>query len=361
MKFLRNIFRIRFWLAFLTIIALTGMVLSYLSVNIHPETIPWIPIFGLGYPIILLGTILLLVIWTVMKSKWSIAIIVILLIGWNYHFRTFSFGSPDKNKNASTELIVQSYNVHLFDAFNSNKTTRAENKEQMINYLENSNADVICLQEFFQNDYKTKNELEQFQKRIGTKFHYSRGTQTRRDQLFGVALFSKHKIIENGEVSFSQLNTTNNYCIYADIVKEKDTFRVYNIHLQSISLSNLDESNSIEEKIEATTKQILKAMPYRANQAQKVVNHIKNSPYPVIACGDFNDPPMSYTYSVFYDELEDAFRNSSKGIGRTYAGKLPAGRIDYIFHSETLGVKKFAIQEDDPSDHFGISCTLFKK
>lgn len=70
---------------------------------------------------------------------------------------------------------------------------------------------------------------------------------------------------------------------------------------------------------------------------------------------------MSYTYSVFYNELEDAFRNSSKGIGRTYAGKLPAGRIDYIFHSESLGVKKFAIQEDNPSDHYGISCTLFKK
>lgn len=361
MKLLRNIFRLRLWLGFLTIVALSGLILSYLSVNIHPEKLVWLSIFGLTYPITLLCTLFLLFIWLLMKSKWSIAILIVLISGWNYHFRTFSIGSPDENKNTATELRVQSYNVHLFDVFNPSKTERNLNKEKMLNYLENSNADVFCLQEFYQEDAHSIKFNKLLQKRIGTKHHYKRFTRTKRNQSFGVALFSKHRIIEKGEVSFSQLSTTNNYCIYADIVKEKDTFRVYNIHLQSISLGKIGETNSLEEKIEATTKQILKAMPYRANQAEKVVNHIKNSPYPVIACGDFNDPPMSYTYSVFYEELEDAFRNSSKGIGRTYAGKLPAGRIDYIFHSPSLGVKKFAIQSENPSDHYGIFCTLFKK
>lgn len=276
MKFLRNIFRIRFWLAFLTIIALTGMIFSYLSVNIHPEAVSWLPIFGLGYPIVLLGTILLLIIWLFLKSKWSIAIIAVLLIGWNYHFRTISIGADDTNKNASTEFKVQSYNVHLFDAFNPDKMERFENKERMMNYLENSNADVFCLQEYFENDNLSPNFTKQFQKRVGSKNLTKRFTRTKRNQSFGVALFSKHKIIEKGEVSFSQLNTTNNYCIYADIVKEKDTFRVYNIHLQSISLGGLAQANSFEEKIETTTRQILKAMPFRANQAEKVVSHIKN-------------------------------------------------------------------------------------
>ena len=69
----------------------------------------------------------------------------------------------------------------------------------------------------------------------------------------------------------------------------------------------------------------------------------------------------TYSYTIFNRTLTDAFRNTSKGIGATYAGKVPAGRIDYIFHDPLLGSKDFKIQEEELSDHYAISCTLFKK
>jgi endonuclease/exonuclease/phosphatase family metal-dependent hydrolase len=100
--------------------------------------------------------------------------------------------------------------------------------------------------------------------------------------------------------------------------------------------------------------------PKRAYQAQRVMEHVETSPYPVIVCGDFNDTPLSYTYNQFNKSLIDAFRNCSSGIGPTYIGRVPAGRIDYIFHSKSLNSMEFKIQEGEYSDHRAVSCRIFK-
>ena len=90
------------------------------------------------------------------------------------------------------------------------------------------------------------------------------------------------------------------------------------------------------------------------------MEHVETSPYPVIVCGDFNDTPLSYTYNQFNKSLIDAFRNCSSGIGPTYIGRVPAGRIDYIFHSKSLNSMDFKIQEGEYSDHRAVSCRIFK-
>jgi len=106
---------------------------------------------------------------------------------------------------------------------------------------------------------------------------------------------------------------------------------------------------------------IRKAYPVRAVQAELIAEHAKASPYPVILCGDFNDTPLSYCYNQFSANLIDAFRNTSFGLGTTYAGNIPAGRIDYIFHSPEIGSKEFNIQGEQLSDHYAIDCKLFLK
>ena len=58
--------------------------------------------------------------------------------------------------------------------------------------------------------------------------------------------------------------------------------------------------------------------------------------------------------------LIDAFRNTSFGIGATYAGKMPAGRIDYIFHTPDLDSYDFKIQTEILSDHRAITCKITK-
>ena len=126
-------------------------------------------------------------------------------------------------------------------------------------------------------------------------------------------------------------------------------------------VSNRD-SNFEQRKsgLSRVVQKLKTAFPIRVSQAQKVLNHAAGSPYPTIICGDFNDSPMSYTYNLFNTAYIDAFRNSSWGFGWTYAGRLPAGRIDYIFHTPDLNSFNFKVQDQKYSDHYAVTTQINK-
>jgi endonuclease/exonuclease/phosphatase family metal-dependent hydrolase len=183
-------------------------------------------------------------------------------------------------------------------------------------------------------------------------------------------MISKYPMIAKGDIMFQNFKSTDNYCIYADIVKGMDTIRFYNVHLQSIKLQQEDyELFGQEEKQAGNKKSTIRllldklriAYPARADQALRVVEHIKTSPYPVVVCGDFNDTPLSFVYNQFSSILVDSYRETSTGIGATYVGKVPAGRIDYIFHTGDIGALDFNIQNRPFSDHRAIQSTLYVK
>ena len=76
---------------------------------------------------------------------------------------------------------------------------------------------------------------------------------------------------------------------------------------------------------------------------------------PVIVCGDFNEPPLSYNYRQMQKAgFVDTFTKAGRGIMSTYAGKLPLLRIDYIWAKD--GVKPLAFRRSKlkASDHYPI-------
>ncbi|MFH0999552.1 MAG: endonuclease/exonuclease/phosphatase family protein, partial [Bacteroidota bacterium] len=89
-----------------------------------------------------------------------------------------------------------------------------------------------------------------------------------------------------------------------------------------------------------------------------ISEHIKQSPYPVIVCGDFNDTPVSYTYHKMRGQLTDAFINAGNGFGNTYERKIASFRIDYIFHSPEFDSKNFKVPHLLYSDHFPVVCDI---
>lgn len=369
MASLKKIFRLRTILVIISIGTLLSLFMAYLSPYIHPRTGGWLPFFGLGYIISVSASFILMLIWALFKSRWFFIMLGCLILGGKLHFRTFALGSDD-SRNARTELNVLSYNVRLFDRYNPSYVNSINTRNHIFDYLKANNPDIVCFQEFYQQDQPTNFVTKDTLKKIleSKDFHERFLHRTNRRQNFGIAMFSKYPIIRKGDVVFSEAQTSFNYCIYADIVKNKDTFRIYNVHLQSIRLQQDDYALFDEKKADAANEsssiwklvdKIKNAYPLRAEQAILVSKHIKSSPYPVIVCGDFNDTPLSYTYNQFNKQLTDAFRNTSFGIGRTYAGKIPAGRIDYIFHSPELGSRNFHIQEEKLSDHYAISTTVF--
>lgn len=367
---LKGIVRPKNWLIVITITDLIALTFSYLSPFIHPSTSEWIPFFGLGYIIIVGFTLFLIVIWALFRSKWVFAPIIFLLLGGKLHFRVLSIGSDDMDK-AQTEIAITSFNAHLFDRYNPNFNASIQTRNEIFQFLKDQPSDVYCFQEFYQQDkptkFVTRDSLIQL---LDIKDYHERYSHKRyKRQNFGIATFSKHPIIGRGDIVFPGSESTFNFCIFTDIVKNNDTFRIYNVHLQSIRLSGndyaiFDENKTDSDEVKSGTLQMIRkiknAYPVRAEQAKIVVSHVKKSPYPAIVCGDFNDSPLSYTYNQFNRILNDAYRQTSMGIGSTYAGKVPAGRIDYIFYSDDLGARNFKIQEKALSDHLAIQATIFK-
>ncbi|MEY3085198.1 MAG: hypothetical protein RL037_1378 [Bacteroidota bacterium] len=354
----------------LSIFSFLSLLLCYVSPYFHPKTLSFLPFAGLTYPLIITVNFAWLFFWIILRSKWALYTLFIILLGGNLHFRSFPITFYE-DKPGENKLKVTSYNVRLFDIYNPNFEGALRKRNQIFSFLRSNNADVICIQEFYRQEKPTRFEtIDSLFAIVGnSKFYHERSAFNKHaNQNFGVALFSKYRIIAKGDIKFhTQSDNDVNYCIYADIVKEKDTFRIYNVHLQSIRLSNAYEGDkvlmkNIEEKrtIMGVYKKLQEAFLDRADQARTVIEHVNSSPYSTVICGDFNDTPMSYTYNIFNRKLKDAFRNTSTGIGSTYIGKIPAGRIDYIFHTPDLKSNNFEIQVKELSDHRAISCIISK-
>jgi endonuclease/exonuclease/phosphatase family metal-dependent hydrolase len=347
--------------------------MAYLAPFVHPNTLKILPFFGLAYPIILLFTLLLLILWGILRSRMALVIAAALLIGGKLHFRMLAVGSePETAPEDSACLKIMSYNVRLFGLYSFDKDERMRNRDSIFSYIRQVNPDVACFQEFYHQDKPTSFPTrDQLMDLIGFKEYHERyAHKLRGRQNFGVAILSKYPVIAKGDIIFDTQNEKDfNYCIYVDVLKNNDTFRIYNVHLQSIKLQQEDYSvfdkESLSKKespsmIRLLIDKLRLAYPKRADQARKVSEHLASCPYPSIVCGDFNDTPLSYTYNQFSRLLNDAYRTTSFGIGPTYVGKVPAGRIDYIFYSDGLNVARFNIQKEPYSDHRAVSCSIFK-
>jgi endonuclease/exonuclease/phosphatase family metal-dependent hydrolase len=140
------------------------------------------------------------------------------------------------------------------------------------------------------------------------------------------------------------------------------------MHLQSIAFSKDDYKyaddlkNDVEAEDMARSKNILKrlkrAFIKRSKQADLIAASIKSCTYPVIVCGDFNDTPASYAYKTIRGNLLDSFIESGNGLGRSYIGKFPSFRIDYILHSDKFEAHDFITIREELSDHFPIVTSL---
>lgn len=355
--------RPRILLKTITIVSLSALLLSYLSPFVHPKSAWILPFFGLCYPITLLFATIFLVLWSLIRSRWALIVLGVLLLGFNYHLRLFAIGAENElPENTTTSLKVFSNNVHIFDLYDSNSEMKFASRDSIYSYATNSEAEVVCFQEYYQKDAPTNfNTTELFKQQFGAVDYHERSIyKPNGHQHFGIILFSKHPIIAKGEVIFDTEDKDNmNFSIFADIVKNQDTFRVYNVHLQSVKMGDetVSDSSSI---VKRWIDKLRIAYPKRADQAIRIAEHIASSPHPVIVCGDFNDTPVSFVYNQFTHLLDDAFLNCGSGIGSTYVGKVPAGRIDYIFHSPELIASQFKIQSDPFSDHRAIECVISK-
>jgi endonuclease/exonuclease/phosphatase family metal-dependent hydrolase len=234
-----------------------------------------------------------------------------------------------------------------------------ENADHILNYLRQTNSDIICLQEV------RLNKRQLFDVKNTRITNMSHVQLAHNSNAGGLLTMTSFPILNMGEIRFKN---SGNMIIYCDLLIENDTVRLYNCHLQSYmlqtkeinSIDSLEFNNSdlARKKYTALGIKFRKALIKRAEQAATLREHIDACPYPVIVCGDFNDTPVSFTYRTVRGNLEDSFTQSGKGTANTDNGKLPSFRIDYIFYSQKFRSYNFKVSNLNHSDHYPISCDL---
>jgi len=140
--------------------------------------------------------------------------------------------------------------------------------------------------------------------------------------------------------------------MFVDIVKEKDTIRVYNLHLQSLRLKPTKE-NFGEENPEKLLEKLELGFTKQADQAELFLAHEKQWKGKKVVCGDFNNNAYSWVYKQIAENKKDAFIEAGSGTGKTFDYLFPL-RIDFIFTDTSAEVNRFDVFNKKYSDHFPI-------
>jgi endonuclease/exonuclease/phosphatase family metal-dependent hydrolase len=324
----------------LTVLTVVGYVLPFLA----PKTFPLLSVLTLFLPMMLIINVLYFIYWGIQFKRQILLSGVVLLLGITFINKFYKFSNSEFVAD-NDDLKVMSYNVRLFNKFEwSDKRTVPI---EISDFVKSKKPDILCIQEF-------SNAAEFDHSYFPHKFILSKGNKIKTGQ----AIFSNYKIIFSGEIMFPK---SNNNVIFADLKREKDTIRVYNMHLQSIKITpdvnelNDDIQGINQKKSERMLKRMSTAFKVQQQQAEILMEHRNKCSYPIIICGDMNNSAFSYVYRVIRGDLQDSFEEAGSGFGKSYDFKYYPARIDYIFADKRFNVKHFSnFPEVVDSDHFPI-------
>jgi endonuclease/exonuclease/phosphatase family metal-dependent hydrolase len=256
----------------------------------------------------------------------------------------------------------------LFDLYTWNPKQSSRNK--IFDLLEKEKPDILCLQEFYNSEEaKDFNNIDSLKKIFQDYFvHVEYSHTIRKNDHWGMITLSKFPILNRGKIDFK--TKWNNLCIYTDVLIDSDTIRIYNTHLASIHfgkkehsfLNNLmgDSNTDQLEESKGIIRLLKQGFQRRVGQVNLIDKNKSQCKYPMVICGDFNDPPASYAYKKLQQNLKDAFLECGSGIGSTYSGKLPTFRIDYILFDPMFECINYQELKVSYTDHFPVITYLRK-
>jgi endonuclease/exonuclease/phosphatase family metal-dependent hydrolase len=314
-----------------------------------PASFPTISLLSLAVSPLILLNILFVVYWLIRRKRRALLSLSVLICGYFFFNPFIEFSTEGDSDAYQNTLSILSYNVRLFNAYEEN--TDKDVSEIISEILNTNKPDVFCIQEYY---HKTKLSFPEYPYQY---VHFKKTINKKgeeRENILGHAILSKFPIVNKGAFDFKK---TYNNSIYADVVKGKDTIRVYNLHLKSLGI--LPKVSYLQDgDTDKLRERMSDAFIGQEEQLKEVLQHKDTSPYPVLLCGDFNNTPFSYVYRIAEKGMKDAFIERGNGLGTTYMFQFYPIRIDYVFASEEFEVLKFNTIKKSFSDHYPITATV---
>ncbi len=374
----RRLFSYRF-----TWLALLGLLLSVAAERVPGGQLALAPLLALTVPLWLALVGLLALGWGLRRRRIVLLPLAALVLAWPQVQRGLPLhwaglraqlrgtGPLADNTRAARprSLRLLSANVRIFNVYAHLRRADPAAPAKAIAWLAASPADVLCLQEFYQEPagvHSADGDLFRVGEKLGAgsgrQVFISKSLTNPLGAQFGLAIFSRLPIVGRGEIAFGRLS--QNHAMWVDVVGPGpgDTVRIFNAHLQSMSLDEDDlvaagsTKAGLRRKGRGLLSRFARGAASRAWQADTLVSRIAHSPYPVLLAGDCNDLPYSYSYDRLAGSLQNAWATVGFGPGNTYHGRLPPLlRIDQQFAGPQWQVLACRVHTEIPySDHFPV-------
>ena len=355
----------------LNCVAAAGLLLAFLAQYIPPNWFSYSAFCGLGFIYMLAINAIFVLLWLPLKYQNALLSIALILLNVGNIDKHYQIKETEKPPQCVNCIKIMTYNVKLFGLYDTNdKKIRLKNKNKILQYINDEQPDIVCFQEYFWDgsgklSFNTTDTLLSLLKLKNKNFYFEHFTANRDELYFGLATFSKNKIVGKGVV---EMPDSSVIATYIDFKQKSDTVRVYNCHLASIHFEYEDYEIGKQLKINAMNdpkwqkkakilyEKLKFAFEIRGKQSKVLKQHIKHCPHYTIVCGDLNDSPASFAYNKVAGGLKDSFRESGNGFGTTYTGEtFPKFRIDYILHDKTYKSYGHTVGTNiSVSDHYPV-------
>ena len=297
------------------------------------------PFLNLMVPVIAFVNMVFFVFW-VIKFKWPFILFILsVLIGFKEWRKLYKF--PNNAIPVSNGIKVMSFNVRLFNSYQW--IDAKEVPKSIENFIQKESPDLVCLQEY------SKEFSPKFK-----NYPYRYVKSSKKNGQNGLCILSKYKLFNPRYIDFEK---SNNSAIYADFFYKMDTVRVYNVHLESLSI-NLKDTLFTQKHSQKIVERIQSVIQKQQLQIEQFEEIDQKNKYPTIICTDLNNNAFSQPYNRLKNNRQDAFTLSGDGLGATYKLAYFPFRIDFIFTDSKFNVINFTTHDLKLSDHKPISALM---
>ena len=212
------------------------LLLTAYSPHIKPVAHPVESCFGLTFPIFLVINICFFIFWLIIqKYKFALFPLVAFLLCYS-QIRTYFPLNFHTSKLPENSFKVLSYNIMGFDG-----AVKKDGENLILNYLKNSGADILCLQEYQTIEsprYLSQKDVEKALKDYPYHNIQIVGRGSGKGHTNRIACYSKFPILSSRTLDYA--SEYNGSVVY-ELKMGEDTVMLINNHLESNKLTKEDK------------------------------------------------------------------------------------------------------------------------
>ena len=253
----------------------TGLLLfTAYSPHIQPVTHPVQSCLGLTFPVFLMINIGFFIFWLVIQRYKTALLPLIGLLLCYSQTRTYLPINFHTNKLPETSFKLLSYNIMGFDG-----AIKQNGKNPILTYLKESNADILCLQEYSTTEssrHLSQKDVEQELKAY--PYHRINTVGREKGHTNKIACYSKYPILSARVLDYS---SEYNGSVLYEVKIGEDTVTLINNHLESNKLTKADkavyenmlkspEKEKVKSGMRLLIRKLAEASAIRAPQADTI-------------------------------------------------------------------------------------------